>query len=516
MLSADSSKKRPPAPSQIGWAPAIVLIAIGLLGRLVYLASPVNSDTALFAYMGKMVSQGQRVGIELVDNKFPTVGLLFLWPYRILGAHWNGYLILGALLTTLASFMLARAVRRSLGDAYYLPTLVAAFVWLNFSLCVYGLLQLETFQICFASMAAACAIEMMVRHDPRDAFALGLCAGLCAMAKPTGLAVLGAAMLAVFILRLPTRQRISLIAATILGLLIPVAACLIYLQVSGTLEVLPTIAKQISDYATHSKSKSDDVLKPAIVIGLILVPILLKTWLTRKDRSPLDEWTLHIQRTLTVFAILWLLFEMIGIILQRRMYQYHFMTIAPPTALLFAVWGRRLNTAQLTVSLLPILMLSIAGMGSVLTEPDATVDNRAVIASISQKSRPTDRVWMDDYARLLMESNLSAGSRVPLTFLFANTDQSPIHFSDMILQDFSSQRPRFVVLPTNLKKDTDFYRHHMVEIADFPVRGDNYTLAWQRIDAFVRENYRPLETHGRLQIWTRDPLSSQPDVAHAE
>src|SRR2546430_2123403 len=63
---------------------AIALNAVALLGRAVFIGQPVNSDTAMFVYMGKLVSHGGRMGVDLIDNKLPSVGLLMSAPYRLL------------------------------------------------------------------------------------------------------------------------------------------------------------------------------------------------------------------------------------------------------------------------------------------------------------------------------------------------------------------------------------------------------------------------------------------------
>ena len=56
---------------------------LGLWGRLGYLFEPFGTDSAMFIYMGKLVSHGGRIGIELIDNKFPTVGLMTSLPWKL-------------------------------------------------------------------------------------------------------------------------------------------------------------------------------------------------------------------------------------------------------------------------------------------------------------------------------------------------------------------------------------------------------------------------------------------------
>ncbi|MGN6726163.1 MAG: hypothetical protein ACTHLZ_09615, partial [Tepidisphaeraceae bacterium] len=185
-----------PRPTPSATLAAAVLVLAALVGRAVYCVTPVNSDTAMFVYAGKLVAAGGRPGVDLIDNKLPSVGLLMSVPYRAFGADWSAYGLLGFGLSVLASLLLARAARRVLGESAALVVAVGCCVWMNFTPAVYGQLQLETITTFFAAVAGACAIQMLRRFDWRDAFTIGLCAGTGAWAKPTGLAVLGAAGLA--------------------------------------------------------------------------------------------------------------------------------------------------------------------------------------------------------------------------------------------------------------------------------------------------------------------------------
>src|SRR5438046_3048205 len=67
-----------------------------------------------------------------------------------------------------------------------------------------------------------------------------------------------------------------------------------------------------------------------------------------------------------------------------------------------------------------------------------------VSAYLLAHARPEDAVWREDGARVLLETDLRAGSRVPLTFLFTNHDDAPSEFGRMILSDFERTRPRYI------------------------------------------------------------------------
>src|SRR4051812_36392933 len=108
---------------------AILLIYCAVVGRAVFIGQPISSDSAMFVYMGKLVSQGGRMGVDLIDNKLPSVGLLMSVPYRLLGATWWAYTTLGILMSLMASVLLTRSAVRCLGPAAKWPVLVGSAVW---------------------------------------------------------------------------------------------------------------------------------------------------------------------------------------------------------------------------------------------------------------------------------------------------------------------------------------------------------------------------------------------------
>ena len=67
----------------------------------------------MFIYMGKTVAHGGRVGIDIIDNKFPTVGLMISVPWKIFGSYWPGYVALQTTLMVLGALLLGRAVGRA-------------------------------------------------------------------------------------------------------------------------------------------------------------------------------------------------------------------------------------------------------------------------------------------------------------------------------------------------------------------------------------------------------------------
>jgi len=107
-----------------------------LVGRLSFLVRPFDPDGAMFIYMGKLVSQGGRIGAELIDNKFPTVGLMTSACWRAFGACWPGYVLLQTAMGVAGAYLLARSARRNIGIHAAWPTGLFALVYLNFNFAV--------------------------------------------------------------------------------------------------------------------------------------------------------------------------------------------------------------------------------------------------------------------------------------------------------------------------------------------------------------------------------------------
>ncbi|HEY0008965.1 MAG TPA: hypothetical protein VGB55_09610 [Tepidisphaeraceae bacterium] len=501
-----------PAPASASWstvAPALLLVALAACGRAAYLSQTVGSDTAMFVYMGKLVDSGGRLGVDLVDNKLPSVGLLMSVPYRLFEANWSAYTLLGLAMTLIATFMLARAAGRCIGPAATWPVAVGAAVWLNFPLAVFGLLQLETIQVFFVALAACAIMEFLCGRDWRDALLAGLCAGVAVWAKPTAAAVLPAAVAAIaFGVNWSWRQRALGVLWISLGAVVPIALCALLLVKTGMADALPETLHQLRDYAANSTADWGDLAKPVVVIIALAFPILILGWVFR--RAGPDGGA---SRAIILFVIAWLLMELIGVVAQRRMYGYHFLVLGPPAALLAGLVARRPRAVPLLAAYGPIIVLSLLWAGGMLFLPDRHLRMTAVINRLEKYASPGDRVWIDDYPRLMTETHFVPGSRVPLTFLFANSDAAPAHFGGQILRDFEQSRPQWIVLPHDVEEFTKRYGQEMAELAAYPQRAMAFAHAWRRIDDYARANYTVVETVQGLDVMVRRPDPAGEDVA---
>jgi hypothetical protein len=494
LLPSPAPRRLTRAPSREGRLGLVLLVTLcifdALLSRLCYLVRPFDSDGAMFIYMGRLVSEGGRLGNDLVDNKFPTVGLITSVAWRAFGANWSAYVLTGATLSLLGSFMLARIGARHIGSFAVLPAMLFSLVYFNLTFAVFGGFQLETIQAFFAILAAGAGVELLREHDWRDALTCGLCGGIAAMLKPTGLAVIGAvgavACAGIVARRWSWRDTASSVMGIAAGLSIPAIIVLIYLIRTDTLRQMPALWRQIARYAASSAWEPSDWTKPLTILLIVGFPILVRGWIFRRAG---DRLQLQVDRTMLTFALAWLVLETIGVAMQRRMYAYHFLVLAPPATLLFALLPRGPRAASLTAALVPVALFSLYGASLIIEICYTGRDRSPVSEYIARHTTSADAVWKDDAARLWLETGCRPGSRFPMTFLFANYDEAPIEYVAMMIADFERTKPKYIVLPVDRRRMVNHQCDHIVELARFPRRRENFQAAWETIGDYVDQRY---------------------------
>ena len=483
-----------------------ILIAVcvlsALAGRLTYLLKPFDNDAQCFIYFGKIVCDGGRLGHDLFDIKFPTVGLMTSPLWRLFGPGWAGYVLVQTAMGVGGALLLARAAARAVGEQARRPVLLAALVYFNLSIIVYGGFQLETMQCFFAILAAGAALEALRARRAVDAFVAGLAAGCAAMLKPTGGAVLAAFAVA-SVLTFYRRPR-TLIAhglAAAAGLALPLAVTLVYLVRTDTLRDMPDLYREIAAYAKQTPLAWSDLLRPLIVMAVVLFPSFVRGWLCRRERC--DDEAIPSRAVFVVFTVAWLALELAGVVGQRRMYAYHFLPVVPPAALLVAAFPRRDRASALALALAPAMLLSAIGVRTVWEHRDLYPARLAVSDYIVAHTAPGDRVWKDYSPRLLIETGRLPGSRIPLTFLFFNYDTAPLEFSATMLRDFEVRRPKYIVLPSDVEAKIRHDQSLSPEMTRLTVRSGNNRRAWANIVTYVGEHYREETRIGAETLWRR-------------
>jgi hypothetical protein len=496
--------------------PRTILIAIclfsAIMGRFCFLLRPLDNDAAIFIYMGKMVAGGGRLCHDLIDNKFPTVGLMTSILWKTLGICWPAYIALQTLLSLGSAWFLGQAARRVAGTQAKLPTMLFAIVFLNFTTAVFGGFQLETVQAFFTAIAVWSVMAVVNGQTPAErganggiflpAFIAGLAAGTGAMLKPTAMGVLVAMMIAMVVQHRDLRRIITIAFATATGLAIPLIVTLLYLVNADLLRDMPALYHQISTYAHETVFDAVELIKPLAAFLLLGFPMMVRGIICRRHRDPRSSWPFS---PAIVFAITWLIIETTGVILQRRMYAYHFLPMVPPAALLFGFIPRINRPTSLAAALLPIALLSIHQACGVISTTPAGQSPMPISRYLIDHTKPTDAVWMDAWPRLVLETGRQPASRLPFTFLFTNYDSAGLDYSAGVIADFERTKPMYIVLPVPLDKRMQYQIDFIPELNRRPMRQANYIAGWRRIDAYTLSHYTKETMIGNDAIYRRNP-----------
>jgi hypothetical protein len=468
------------------------LIAFSLLGRLCYLTKPFDHDARLFIYLGKLFCDGGRFGHDVIDNKFPTVGMMTSVWWRMLGLSWPAYVLTQTVMVIGGAMLLGRMARRHFDPSAGLPTSLFALVFLNFSIAVFGGFQLETMQALFAMFAAGAALEALRTSDWRDGFTVGLAAGCAMMFKPSGGAVLGAFAVATMVRRAGDhRGLLKQAGAAAIGLAMPATITFIYLIRTDTLRDMPELYRQIARYAGDTPLTFADWLKPLVVLAMLGFPMLVRGRIFRHDRI---SSAVGPDRAGVVFVVAWFILELAGVIAQRRMCGYHFLVLAPPAALIYGMMPRRRRLAPVFAGLLPIVVLSAFGAARVIQVFYPSPSRLRASDYLIAHTQPGDSLWQDSFGRLLLETNLQPGARVPLSYLFLNGDDAPQHYSAIMLNDFAHRRPRYILLPQDLDAWLEIQDRSVATVPGYEQRRINYRRAWKSIFDYVQARYLPETT----------------------
>ncbi|HEX8324388.1 MAG TPA: glycosyltransferase family 39 protein [Tepidisphaeraceae bacterium] len=459
-----------------------------------------DDDTELFVYMGKLATQGGRIGYELIDNKLPTVSMAMWLPYTLIGPWWPGYFLFSLALAVISVVAVVAAATRVYPDSKW-PTLAAAATWMSFPIAVFSAFKLEHIQLAAAAVAAWAFVRCWQRQTLRDAFLIGLCAGFGAYAKPNALSVLAAAGASVVYWRhVSLNIRVRILTAMAAGLLVPSVIAIVYLVRTGTLSTLPDTYAEIRSYNVNSVFDSNIVFwKILFLIILIATPILMRAFAERHGRQP----AVAGQRELMLFAGLWLALETAGAVMQGRMYGYHFLPLTAPAALLFGLIPRRPVGRTIVGSCLPVMLMGgfwFWAATSTTVPPYTRID---AINYVKAHAAPNDRLWIDQYGRALVDSDLKPGSAVPLTFIFSNNDTAPTRFGAMICSDLRQRKTRWVILPSDCVAHANKWRALRSEFCYRPVRGDAYVRAWTKLENYVRSAYVPVNVNSDYTVYER-------------
>jgi hypothetical protein len=474
---------------------AVPLLVIALTSRVGMIAWPFLNDSGLYAQLGKTVATGGVIYRDFYETKLPGAALLASVFWRAFGPHWTGYVLCQLAMALLAAAALARAAGRHVGRSAALPTFLFAAVYLNLSQAVFTGFQLETLQVFFEAIAAMAALEAIGCDDRCSTFTAGLAAGMAAMAKPGGVGV--AAALAM-VLMIRGKHRWRHLAALVGGVAIPTAVTILYTVRSGAWSYLPGVIQDIQHYTAGTPMGLDSVVKVLIVFLVLGFPFLF----VRKSGSGNGAMPM---------LLAWFCFDLLAVLMQRRLYPYHFLPLVCPVAMMYGRHfldspGRRAwaikDHAMLLLGLFPIGLLSLTWQGSSIGEISRGFSRSSAGDYLIDHTDPSDCIFADQAGRLLIETDRQPGSRLGTFFYLVNDDDAPRRYMRILLEDFRSRKPKYLVLPTDWDRPVPGLADGDIA-SRCPRRRQNLIAAWAALRDYVHLHYHLESTCGDVLMYRR-------------
>ena len=519
---------------------ASLLLGVAAYARFSYLSNRFANDAGLYIAMGKAVAQGRQLYVELWDTKLPGVTLLTAPLYAVLHDRWWAWIAVqfAMMLAGVAALAagVARVVASSGGNAAdaaraRLVTASIGLALLNIQWLLTTGFQLETPMLAFASIGAWATVRAIAEPTPRRAIAWAILAGvgggLSATLKPTALAVSGAGVLAILQLtRRPGEAGRAFRLA--LGLLAGVGAMLLvnlawYRHVNAW-PYLGDVLREIRLYGSGTPWTQVLSAKTVLILCVLAWPAVTMIGGARRSRdartAPPPPVGGDVRAGALVLAIAWLLAEVVGVVLQKRGYAYHFLPIAAPATLLAGLCGTLGNARAralplvVAIAVLPAAAYSLAtGFGSWRTllagGPTYPV---ALVDYVRANTAPDDTVFADPVGDLSLLTDRRPGSRLGMLISFVNHDGAPEQFLATLLGDLDDRRCTIICLPipSVLAGRIAAWETQPVLRAN-PARRDAYRVAWKQFIEYVHANYTLEQPNldGR-EVWRRRVDATRP------
>jgi hypothetical protein len=488
------------------WA-VTAAMAVAAISRLCFLFDPFKNDAGIYIYFGKVLYDGGKLYHDFWDTKLPSIALLTAPLYAIFKNHWWPYVLLQLAMGIGAAWIFAVGIGRYVGRWAFAPALLFGLVGFNFERIVLTGFQLETVQLFFESIAAVAVLRSLRRPGLSQVFVAGLLVGLAVMPKPGGLAV-GAAAACAYLCdgrRTSWRTALLRILALAAGVAIPILLVVIWVATQPWRSEMPQLLKQIQLYGSGTPWRRLAEPRAWVFFLVPFSPLPIRWALGRfsRGRAALADRPDHtpIPTPLVVFSLAWCVAEVAMVVLQRRLYSYHYLVIMPALVLAFAL-ARPTRLTPILIAIAPIAALSL-----IFSVPNYRMfHNRGpmpISRYVQAHTTPTDAVWADPAARLLLETNRPPGSRLQMTFYLVNHDDAPRLFGDQLLQDFEQRKPKYIVLLQDWTNTMYSVPQTSGWMMWLPARTQAYLAACHRIDDYIHTHYHLETTLDGRSAWRR-------------
>ena len=227
---------------------------------------------------------------------------------------------------------------------------------------------------------------------------------------------------------------------------VPVAAWAMTAPFAGE---LPEVLRQVRLYGSQTPWRQVLAPKVALLLVLPLIPLAAQSvaWAIDRRRGTGRAAAPESPTAAVVaFAVAWLALEIVGVVLQKRAYAYHFLPTVPPAARLCGLVPVRPRPWVVGAALAPAVALSLAASWPMLRRVGEPARMASVNAYLEQHARPGEAVWADPGPRVFIPTGLRPGMRYAFTHYFVNYDDAPLDFAARMVEDLDARRPEWAVV----------------------------------------------------------------------
>lgn len=289
-----------------------------------------SRDQGTFSHVGELILQGETPYRDTWQNGFPAIFLTYAAIIRLLGTEAMGVRIADILFQLGAVGALTAAARTLLPS----PIPLAAALWyaaLYVRSSYWVMAQAESFANTFALLGFGLAVCQR-RKSPIALFTAPVCLGAAIAYKPP----LVIAYLPLLLLVCRRSQEVPkpafCLGFCLVGLLLPTLACLFWMAKKGCLDDFLDIQRRFTPAYVSMRGLGLDTFDVVFHYGLpilyaFFIPFslaIIGAFGSRSTRA--NDWHR--------FLVFWAGTSLLSLLLQRRMFLYHFLPLFIPLALL--------------------------------------------------------------------------------------------------------------------------------------------------------------------------------------
>jgi hypothetical protein len=509
----------------------LLLGALGLAiaGRLSFLALPFRDDAGVYVAMGRAVVEGWQLYVDVWEQKPPGVAALLALFYSGFGHTWWPYVFVQLAAGLLVPVLLTLAVQWDRLGRPTVPTqrplatdhrttnfLALALLAFNCPRILITGFQLETI-MCLLTTAGACCFLAACSQPKSRAFAgFVVFAVVAALIKPTALSLAGAGCLALMVRPLPSSTGVvgGRVFALIGGLAVLGLVLLAQVALASWLQVedqMLDLWREISSYGSGTPWSQIFQFKTLVFLGLTTAPALLAIAVLWQQRGSdqLEVATIGDRANAAdgedtrpaIFAASWLILELVGVMLQKRVYSYHFLVLVPPSLLLFGVLVRSPLNKHLQRAFYGVIgVLAAVGAFSTYNVARTHDPQERIVHYLKTHLRSGEAIFADPLGEFLARTSALPGARLLMAINMINHDAATERWTNQVLADFEKRKPRFIILqnPAMLEERVRSWEAQPV-LALNPGRAAAHRDAWRRIVENVKQHYAvAADIDGRL------------------